>query len=73
MLEEVSDLGEVDNGMYLPQREVLRDDKPFTKLTVVFDASAKSSGEVGLNDDLYRGLCLTPFVRYTVAISNFFG
>ena len=41
-------------GWYLPHFPILRPDKATTKLRIVFDASAKSSG-VALNDLLYTG------------------
>ena len=46
--------------MYLPHRDIHRDDKPSTKLRIVFDASAKVKGELSLNDVLHKGPCLTP-------------
>ena len=47
---------------YLPHREVVREDKMSTKVRVVFDASAKGSNGVSLNDCLYKGDCLVPLL-----------
>ncbi|XP_057302253.1 uncharacterized protein LOC130636526 [Hydractinia symbiolongicarpus] len=44
---------------YLPHRPVIRDDKPSTKVRMVFDASSKSVGLSSLNDCLYAGPSLT--------------
>ena len=46
--------GEVVKVHYIPHHGVIRRDKLTTKLTVVYDASAKSDG-VALNDCLYAG------------------
>ena len=51
---------------YLPHREVIRLDKDTTKLRVVYDASAKRGGP-SLNDCLYCGLPLTPFIFEVMA------
>ena len=61
ILEEVTDPGEVGHVVYLPHREVIREDKS-TKLRVVFDASASYPGFPSLNDVLYKGPCLTPLI-----------
>ena len=47
--------------LYLPHREVIRLDKETTKLRVVFDASAKSTGP-SLNDCLYVGPLMSPLL-----------
>ena len=60
IIEEVADTGDVANVTYLPHREVIREDKSSTKLRVVFDASAKSNGNVSLNEALYKGPSLNP-------------
>ena len=57
--EEETDVGHVT---YLPHREVVREDKMSTKVRVVFDASAKGSNGVSLNDCLYKGDCLVPLL-----------
>ena len=46
--------GEVGKTHYLPHRAVIRRDKATTKLTVVYDASARSNG-AALNYCLYTG------------------
>ena len=49
------------NVHYLPHREVVRTDKNTTKVRVVYDASAKTTGP-SLNDCLYAGPSLTPLI-----------
>ena len=49
ILEKVTKPGDVDNVMYLPHREVIKEGKSSTKLRIVFDASAKMSDQVSLN------------------------
>ena len=49
---------EVGEVHYLPHRAVVKEDRSTTKLRVVFDASARSSGP-SLNDCLYVGPSLT--------------
>ncbi|KAK3732474.1 hypothetical protein QZH41_003783 [Actinostola sp. cb2023] len=46
---------------YLPHREVIRMDKETTKLRIVYDASAHSTGP-SLNDCLYAGPSLSPLI-----------
>jgi hypothetical protein len=50
-----------ENVHYLPHREVLRADKDTTKVRVVYDASAKTTGP-SLNECLYSGPSLTPLI-----------
>ena len=47
---------------YLSHRGVVREDHDTTKLRIVFDASAKLRNELSLNDILYRGPCLLPYL-----------
>ena len=47
---------------YLPHRGVAREDGDTTKLRIVFDASAKTRNELSLNDILYSGTCLLPYL-----------
>ena len=62
---------------YLPHHAVIREDKSTTKLRVVYDASARSSGP-SLNDCLYSGPSLTQnivdimlrFRAYKVALTG---
>jgi hypothetical protein len=49
------------NVHYLPHREVVRADKDTTKVSVVYDASAKTTGP-SLNECLYTGPSLTPLI-----------
>jgi len=55
IVETVNDM-EAQNSLvhYLPHHPVVREDKSTTKLRIVYDASAKSSGS-SLNDCLYAG------------------
>ena len=62
VIEEVGDSPEAGNVMYLPHRAVIQSEKQSTKLMVVFDASAKLTGENSLNDVLHKGPCLTPLL-----------
>ena len=50
------------NIMYLPHSAVLREDKETSTTRVVYDASAKSKNGPSLNDCLYKGPSLTPFI-----------
>ena len=47
---------------YLPHRHVIREDRDTSKLRIVFDASSKIKGEPCLNDILYSGPCLLPYL-----------
>ena len=47
---------------YMPHRGVIREDRETTKLRIVFDASSKIKGEPCLNDFLYSGPCLLPYL-----------
>ena len=44
-----------NEGYYLPNHAVIKESSNFTKLRVVFDASAKTSSGVSLNDTLMTG------------------
>ena len=50
------------NLHYSPHRAVLKEDRETTKLRIVFDASAKGFGEPSLNDVLYSGPCMLPYL-----------
>ena len=77
MIEELNTEGLVGNVTFLPHRESIRNESTTTKVSVVFDTSAKSKNEVSLNDILYAGLCLNPelyklllqFQIYPIAIT----
>ena len=61
-MEEVKQPGIVGYVTYLPQKEVIREEKSSTKLRVVFDGSAKVKNGVSLNDVLYKGPCMNPML-----------
>ncbi|XP_045535769.1 uncharacterized protein LOC123721327 [Papilio machaon] len=67
-MEEITN--EVENNkigaVYLPHHGVIRENKSTTKLRVVFDASAKGSDGVALNDTLMVGPPLQADLRHTV-------
>ena len=54
IIEPVEDCGEVGRTHYIPHHPVIRRDKETTKLRVVYDASARSTGP-SLNDCLQVG------------------
>ncbi|GFU37544.1 uncharacterized protein TNCV_4274721 [Trichonephila clavipes] len=54
-MEEVKEDSDVENGYYLPHHGVLRLSSNTTRLRVVFNASAKTSSGLSLNDLLYKG------------------
>ncbi|XP_054706647.1 uncharacterized protein LOC129216458 [Uloborus diversus] len=45
---------------YLPHHAVIRDEKPTTRLRIVFDGSAHEDGQFSLNECLFKGLNLYP-------------
>ena len=47
---------------YLPHRGVIREDHDTTKLRIVFDASAEIRNELSLNNIVYSGPCLLPYL-----------
>lgn len=55
------DVGEMGKVHYMPHHAVIRRDKQTTKLRILYDASAKSSGP-SLNDCLYIGPAMTQSV-----------
>ncbi len=78
IVEPVPESNEVAKRVhYLPHHAVIRQDKATTKLRVVYDASARSSGP-SLNDCLYSGPSLTQnivdimlrFRTYKVALTG---
>ena len=72
IIEKVNNEESVASGKvhYLPNREVIRLDKETTKLRVVFDASAKSTGP-SLNDCLYVGPPMSPLLYNILLRFNF--
>ena len=62
-LAEVVPRCELQNdAYYLPVHGVFKDNSTTTKVRPVFDASAKSSSGVSLNDQLLAGPNLYPFI-----------
>ena len=61
IIETVPEQGKKGETHYLVYHPVIRKDKDTTKLTIVFDASAKTFGP-SLNECLYKGPQLTPLV-----------
>ena len=47
---------------YLPHRAIIREKNETAKLRIAFDASSKAKGEHCLNDILYSGPCLLPYL-----------
>ena len=58
IIEEVQTKGNTDQVVYLPHKEVVKENRSTTKLRIVFDASAKYKDTMSLNDVLYKGPCL---------------
>ena len=58
IIEEVQTQGDTGQVVYLPHKEVAKEDRSTTKLRIVFDASAKYKDTVSLNHVLYKGPCL---------------
>ena len=55
IIEEVQTQGDKGHVVYLPHKEVVKEDRSITKLIIVFDASAKNKDTMPLNDVLYKG------------------
>ena len=58
IIEEVQTQGDTGQVVYLPNKEVVKEDRSTTKLSIVFDASAKYQDTISLNDVLYKVPCL---------------
>ena len=58
IIEKVKNEGIVGEVIYLPHKEVIKEDRLTTKLRKVFDASVKYKGTSLLNEVLYKGPCL---------------
>ena len=58
IIEEVQTQGEAGQVVYLPHKEVVKEDRSTTKLRIVFDAAGKYKDTVSLNDVFYKGPCL---------------
>ena len=69
--------GIVDEVVYFPHKEVIKEDRLTTKLRIVFDASAKYKGTSSLSEVLHKGPCfnsdlyslLLKFRIYSIAIT----
>ena len=62
MVNEVQPHGQPGTVHYIPHREVVREDKNTTKLTVVYDASSKQPLQCSLNECLEPGPSLIPLI-----------
>ena len=58
IIEEVQTQGDTGQVVYLPSKEVVKEERSTTKVSIVFDASAKYKDTISLNDVLYKGPCL---------------
>ena len=58
IIEEVQTQGDKGRVVYLPHKEVVKEDRSTAKLRIVFDASVKYKDTMSLNDVLYKGPCL---------------
>ena len=56
--EEVQTQGETGQVVYVPHKEVVKENRSTIKLRIVFDATAKYKDTVSLNYILYKGPCL---------------
>ena len=59
IIEEVQTQEDTGRVVYLPHKEVVKEDRSTTKLRIVFDDSAKYKDTMSLNDVLYKGPCLS--------------
>ncbi|GFV06442.1 DUF1758 domain-containing protein [Trichonephila clavipes] len=75
VIEKIEDKGE--NSYFLPHRLIVKNDSITTKIRTVFDASARVTGQISLNDLLYKGTnlieqvpdILDRFRRYHIGFS----
>ena len=58
IIEEVQTRGETGPAVWLPHKEVVKEDRSTTKRRIVFSTSAKYKDTILLNDVLYKGPCL---------------
>ena len=56
--EKVKNEGIIGEVVYLPHKEVIKEDRSTAKLKIVFGANAKYKGTSSLNEVLYKGSCL---------------
>ena len=59
IIEEVNEVGVVEQTHYIPHHPVIRNGKTTTKVRIVFDTSGSSNGS-NLKSCLYKGPQLTP-------------
>ena len=57
IIEDVQTQGDTGQVVYLPRKEVVKEDRSKFKLRSVFDASVKYKDTVSLNGFLYKGPC----------------
>ena len=60
IIEEVNLPGIFNNVMYLPHREVVKENRSTTKIRVAFDTNVKVEDNPILNDILFKGPCRLP-------------
>lgn len=67
-MEKICDETDIDKAdtVYLPHHAVIREDKTTTRTRVVFDASAKGTNGISLNDTFMVGPTLQADLRHTV-------
>ena len=78
IIEKVKNESIVGEVIYLPHKEVIKEDRSTKKLRIVFNASAKYKGTSSLNEVLYKGPCLNAdlyslllkFRIYPIAITS---
>ena len=58
IIEEVQTQGDTGRVVYIPHKEVVKEDRSSTKIRILFDATAKYMDTMSLNDVLYKGPCL---------------
>ena len=64
IVEYINNINKITPGQvhYLPDRAVIRENNDTTKLRIIFDPSSKAKVEHCLNDILYSGSCLFPYL-----------
>ena len=58
IIEEVQTQGDTGRVVYIPHKEVVKEDRSSTKIRILFDATAKYMDTMSLNGVLYKGPCL---------------
>ena len=62
IIERVTSAGVPGETHYLPHHAVVDKERETTKVRPVFDGSAKTKGNLSLNECLYSGPCLLPLI-----------